>query len=828
MRFSWTITLIALLALCLSVSGCGGGAADGGSMANAAVNTPTTTPVITGASGNTIMLTGGGGPNVTTGGRGGSWDINTYSVKGISMKLSGIAPAAFTVPAYNPALDFGSNLVTITTNTAVVLIPSGGPHPGSGRLYQISTVPGNNNLYMGNDSGVLGSVSEIVTGLRVNAGATLFLSLNRDTSLEDNDANNMTGQDQAHVAFSNDVEVLGTVRVQVLTTATGTIDLRHNAPAIFEDMGNLEIDAAQVFVRAGGSLNTAGLSAAPGSTLRGGDGGETIISANNFVINEGSMDSSGGKGDGTGIDAVGGDASSVQLIAQGGTGGGHLPVGGGVVVNKGKILSNGGEGATGGAGGPAVLIEGNSHVFNTGTVNIAGGKGNAGAGNAGGAAQILSTSGSVFNSGAVTLKGGDGTDGGGPGGLLFLQTGPGQDTNNEGDVANTGVLNLSGGNSLATLDGGDGGHILLIAAGAIRNSGSLIANGGDSQGAGNGGSGGGITIQNSAGTDFSSGEHLPIQPIQISGNIGLRGGTSYSGGNGGNGGTLTISQGQSPAGDLSQGGIQLMGYAKADLSGGSGTTTGGDATAMNAFTFADSGAVTDNDFVYLPVGPIYNELAISARGGSATNAASTGGLGGYLTWMTRISPNGTPADSWASNGTSAVTNKGVIDLSGGSGGTGGGGNSGGMKWYGHDGVTNSGAILNKGGNSIGGTGGEGCFHEVFLQSSLDVVNTGAITTTGGSGLFGGDGSPGWPFAVEMYAGGQVRNSGSILSNGGASTSEKSGNGGKVDLFSESKPTQNTAALISVMPGTKVTGIKGSNGEIWIDWVDVTPLDGTRP
>jgi hypothetical protein len=74
----------------------------------------------------------------------------------------------------------------------------------------------------------------------------------------------------------------------------------------------------------------------------------------------------------------------------------------------------------------------------------------------------------------------------------------------------------------------------------------------------------------------------------------------------------------------------------------------------------------------------------------------------------------------------------------------------------------------------------------------------------------------------------VRNSGSILSNGGASTSEKSGNGGKVDLFSESKPTQNTAALISVAKGAVKTGIPGSNGEIWIDWVDVTPLDGTRP
>jgi hypothetical protein len=556
-----------------------------------------------------------------------------------------------------------------------------------------------------------------------------------------------------------------------------------------------------------------------------------ILSVNNFVISEGTIDVSGGKGDGTGI---GGDGVAAILYARGGTGGGD---GGGVVVNKGQLLSSGGEGATGGRSG-AAHIEAYSHIFNTGPVSATGGKGNAGAGGGGNEIAFVSHYGGVFNSGAVTAKGGDGFTGGAFGGAFILLTG--YLGGYEGDALNTGVVNVSGGNATSTGNGGNSksiyiGNSAFPVRGAIQNSGSLIANGGDSQGAGKGGNAGGITIWNAAGGD-SLNEHLPVKPIQLSGNIGLRGGTSYSGGDGGNGGSLTIMQNQSPAGDLSQGGIQLMGYAKADLSGGSGAASGGNTllspiSMMTVYTYADRGAATDVlGNTYLPVGPIYNELAIIARGGSASNDLSDGGFGGYLTWMTKTSPTGTPADSWAGNGTSAITNKGSIDLSGGIGGTGGmGGGSGGMYWYGHDGVTNSGAILNKGGNSIGGIGGDGCWLDVSLVSSLDVVNTGAITTTGGSGLIGGYGSFSWIYPVRMYAGGQVRNSGSILSNGGNTTTGLSGNGGYVDLMSESRPTQNTAALISVAKGAFLaTGTPGSNGEIWIDWVDVTPLDGTRP
>jgi hypothetical protein len=86
----------------------------------------------------------------------------------------------------------------------------------------------------------------------------------------------------------------------------------------------------------------------------------------------------------------------------------------------------------------------------------------------------------------------------------------------------------------------------------------------------------------------------------------------------------------------------------ADLSGGNGKAAGGLASfpTMTVNTYADRGAVTDAlGQTYLPVGPIYNELAIIARGGGATDVGSLGGQGGYITWTTKPSSTATPADS---------------------------------------------------------------------------------------------------------------------------------------------------------------------------------------
>ena len=60
--------------------------------------------------------------------------------------------------------------------------------------------------------------------------------------------------------------------------------------------------------------------------------------------------------------------------------------------------------------------------------------------------------------------------------------------------------------------------------------------------------------------------------------------------------------------------------------------------------------------------------------------------------------------------------------------------------------------------STGGTpNGDGNYYEIWFVAGKDVVNTGAISTTGGRGKDGGDGSDGWWYHTGFYAGGQVRN-----------------------------------------------------------------------
>ena len=107
------------------------------------------------------------------------------------------------------------------------------------------------------------------------------------------------------------------------------------------------------------------------------------------------------------------------------------------------------------------------------------------------------------------------------------------------------------------------------------------------------------------------------------------------------------------------------------------------------------------------------------------------------------------------------------------------------------------------------------------------VAPGGGGTPGGSGT-GANGSGGiGGYYVAMYAGGVVKNASSIFANGGnAAGTGSNGNGGEVDLFSQSGPTANSATTITVAKGTGGTG--GSNGTIYFDFTDVTPPDGTVP
>lgn len=784
--------LFLLLVLSLTIYGCGGGGGGGGGAA---------------AGANTITLTGGGGATTTDGGDGGYWYMETYSVKGVKISRTGTVNTSFTVPNYNPPADLGANPLTISATTNIdVYDPVLGNDPAAGTPYM---VVGDANLYISDDDGSVADETP-VTGLQVDAGVTLTLGLNYDSG-------GLTGQDWAYITFSDDINILGTVKTKDLTAGNvptngvaPTIDTRHGAPATARDMGALDLEGEQIFIRTGGAINATGLAGTAATTERGGDGGYIYLYADNFVINEGTIDNSGGDGAGTGI---GGDAG----VSTAGGSFVYIDCDGGALINKGPIYANGG---TGSAGGEAAYLElyADSLLYNTGSLMANGGTGLTGnGGNADYDIYLYAYYGSIFNSGNISQKGGDaavssGTGTGGDGGYVYISAG---DSGYVGDFINSGDIDVSSGSAItAGSGGGSYGYIYMYAYGAIKNSGDLTLAGGNGVGAGSaGGDGGYLEIDNYVPYDEGYDESLPVRPIQISGNISLNGGAGVTGGAGGD---FYIYQAESDDAQ-SEGGIELLGYTSADLSGGNGTSTGGDADwySMEIYTYEDDWEIGD----YLPVGPITNEIAITAKGGNGTGAAGDGGDGGYIEWET-------DGSAWDLGTTSKLTNSGKVDVSGGSGGTSNGGDSGGIYWYGHDGVTNSGELVLEGGDSVGGTGGVGDYYSLEIYASLDITNSGIIRTTGGSGVTGGDGSDGWTDYIQIYAGGQVKNSGSIYTNGGDGTTTN-GNGGNMDIFSETAATQNTAGLITVADGAGA-GAAGTNGEIWIDWVDVTPTDGTLP
>jgi hypothetical protein len=396
-----------------------------------------------------------------------------------------------------------------------------------------------------------------------------------------------------------------------------------------------------------------------------------------------------------------------------------------------------------------------------------------------------------------------------------------------GALLNSGEIHSNGGNATVSGVGGPGGSINFHAHGAVKHSAYLMnVNGGNSVGPGNAGGNGGTVFIEAAVPVTSTGEQLAVQPIQISGSLSLKGGTS-NGSNGGQGGYLQILQDMGPALNsssvpLSEGGIYLFGYARADLSAGNGAVAGGSATSNTAF--GNNAAMEIHTYSHplnngsdAAAGPIIMDMSMAIRGGNASNEAGTGGSGGSMIWDTNSSAN-IPG----STGATVVKNTGQLDLSGGSGGSGGGGSASGLTIRGDDGVTNSGAILAKGGVSSGGTGGAGALNSVMIESSGDISNTAQINAAGGSGASGGAGSSsGFGGGIHLLSiGGRVATPGSLIANGGSGTSASgvNGDGGTVDLGL----TTRSWGTIQVFAG-KSAGAPGTVGSITIDGQPYQPL-----
>ncbi len=797
----WGIVLLSAGLL----TACSGG--NGGNSSTPPLESGTTAEQ-TGSPGSwTINAVGGSGG---TGGNGGYWYMETYQQQGVKIMKAGAASTTFTVPNYNPPTDLGTAGEIITADTTVPALISGASQTlASGALYLIQ---GDSDCSVLISTGT-GTVpvpgfappAAYVTGLKVNAGVTVTLGLNNDT-------NSNGSMDEACLYFQNDVDIAGTIKTEDLLTS-GSTDTRHFGPSTDRDMGALNLSSnTQIFVRSTGSIITKGLNGASAGQ-RGGDGGYISLSAGNYFINQGTIDNSGGNSfdstaDGGSAGVSSGSGIYLQILADQGTG--PIPYGlGGVIINTGKLISNGGTGATGGQ--PAeVSIIANSDLFNTGPITANGGTGKNGNGGSGfvGVFQVMSFYGSVYNSAALSQIGGNGTTGGGDGGTFLLYAGK---SGYSGDVVNSGSITADAGSATNSGSGGNGWNISLYASGAIRTSGKISINGGDSMGANNGGIAGTLTLQNYVPYDYAAGSGsspTPVRPIQVSGNMYLNGGASQTG-TGGRGGKLYVYQAKSGA-EASNTGIQFLGYASANLSGGFGDIGGGVPTgdgylSMKVITYND---YPGNGSTPMPPGPIINQINITARGGNSNVTGGTGGGGFHYDSISM--QTGTNA-YFGPGGVSTITNTGKLDTSGGTGGSGDGGIAGGIYISGHDGVSNTGSLIARGGSSTGG--GDGANGDsIRILSGLNITNSGPIDASGGSGVIGGGGD-----SVQIYAGGKVTNTGSIACAGGAGSTGSGGNGYTIDIMSETGGTSNTGALnVSGGPGYP----HGNKGQVWIDWVQV--------
>ncbi|QOR61284.1 beta strand repeat-containing protein [Sulfurovum sp. ST-21] len=800
------IALFAATAAVLALTACGGGSSSDSSS------------VVT-VGEFTIQAKGGNGMS----GSGGNADSSAIYADGymnVEFLTSGTVDTAFTVPSYPHEDNLGTNGKIISVDTNITTVDSGNEPTTAGTLYLIN----GNTQYLCEavNSGDTcdNNITNRVTGLKIDEGVTVVLGLNVDDDNSDADNDDSTGQDQARFKLYGDLIINGTLKTAALTTAGGTIDTRHSAPATVRDKGALYLylpNDNSVIIGANGSVDTSGDNGSSGNE-RGGDGGYVRINVYYALVQvNGAIDASGGNGVGSGD---GGNAA-----VEPGSGYGHVYISAydGVFIHTGSqaINASGGNGAIGGNAGQ-LSLESETGFYNTAPILAIGGNGSAGNGGQGGYIYIESYVASIYNSADINTSGGDGSTNGGDAGDIDFYPGEGSYV---GELLNSGNIYANGGDA-GNGNAGNGStvYLYLNGGGSTRTSGNIYANGGNAKSSGiipansgillsvsgNGGDAGDVYVYlDGEGDDYGYGEEVASGVVQISGNIEVNGGDGDT--NGGYGGNVEVETSYSDIDFPPVGKIQFLGYSSFDVSGGDGNISGGHAGNVEAYT---EDAWTGDDYTAVPVGSIINEVQIIARGGYAENG--TGGRGGYIEFE---------AEGEFYVGTTKVLNSGAIDISGGLGLD--GGNSGGLYFYGHDAVENSGEIIALGGDAEGSTStaGQGADDSIEMYSSYDILNSGAIIATGGNGTglnAQGDDSG----YLYVYAGGKVTNSGDLYFNGGASngTADNS-DGGYVDLLSEITYTTNTASVIDVSAGIGGSGTVGNVGDIYFDFVNVTPISG---
>jgi hypothetical protein len=666
----------------------------------------------TGAVGTDTIKVNGGAAAAGQAGGGGEFYAAIYGgTNGGHVKAftTGHVDATFTVPTL-PTPNYGSAPLTISTDTVAVQATS----PSGLDAGTVFTYQGRLEVALA-DGG-----ATAVTGLSVAAGATLTLSdsINLDNSL----------------------------------TNAGTIKI----PAGSE----FDINCDQYVSTAGSKLLGRGDDAA--GTTSATSGAYIYLSTNGDIINQGSVDFSGGKG------PNGASGGAFQFSAYG------------KVYNTGNLVALGGEGLTGtGANGGNITVRANYGVYNSGALDASGGRG------------------------AGTV--------GGSGGTVELQS-----RNAPGPVQNSGALTSNGGDAAAAQgNAGQGGYIELYAYSApLLTSGVLTARGGSAD---LGSRGGRIYVEESSGGGGPiNGSNLaPSGNVWVSGAIDASGGAGFNGGSGGSapgyqggrGGYIEVSMDAyyNPNGAE----LALFGYASIAANGADGLSGG-----TGGSVYLEQGNGDSNTFG----GAVINNVALSAAGGAGSTEVLTdggvnyGGSGGDIYLETQR--------SYYTNTSSfeQLVNTGALDVSGATGGV--GGNAGSIYLWGLQGASTTGAIKATGGVGTqirsGNSGSISCAAQngptTFGSTVSAVGPNSAHSDAGGGGYVALQGTiVHLTVPLDLHGG-----DGDTLVNG------TGGFGGALEAWSLAGATDlaiTAPAGINVKHGTGV--FPGSLGSVMVDGVSVT-------
>jgi hypothetical protein len=720
------VRLAMCAALAAIIPACGSGGGGGGAVVVAVSSTIPVPPahpvVIAGTPGTNSITTGGGTGSASTGGTGGPIALGNYNGSDSWILKTGTIDTTFAMPSGDP--DLGSNPLTVDV-TATLALADG-----------VTTI-------LGDDA------ATTATGLWIKPGVTLTLTPNWPAG---------PASIEARLVFAKGILIEGTLKTDVREAEV--------------HQSNLLLQAANLKVRAGGAITTAG--ADNGAAPNGSNGGAIYLNIAYLVTQEGTITSTGGSGD------AGGNGGSAEMYSRAYA-----------VYNLGPITTSGGTGTNGLGGNAGFLwIQGSTDPGSP-------------------------AGGGVFNTGNLTARGGNGTAGGGNGHIIMSRW-----DYSDGPLVNTATLDASGGDATAVGNGGNAGGtintgisglqtagIYMIGeGGSVRVMGTIRARGGNGAGGGNGGNGNRVEI--SATTAFYQRSDTGAF---IGATFDSRGGDGAKGGDGGVCIINHVTNFNSVAVEFGTAPTYLVGYTSFNSSGGGGVTGGGTAGAV---TIQASPATDASGNTW--IGGLLNETPILAVGGTASGGS--GGAGGAAT---------VAAISNVTAGTGPkydrmVANQGSIDTRGGQG-TSTGGNGGNVSIGDRVSVNNEGSVNTSGGT--GGTGNGGNAGGIYIWSDGTARNAAALTADGGNSTdgAGGNGPPRGLSVFFLLTGLTLTHDGDVSARGGTSTNGAGGNGAEVSFSSHNGLTPSTlSGTVDVQAGTGTP--VGVEGTVRVDGSSV-PLTG---